>query len=316
MNPFFDNNRIVKSIWKWKMHIVVVIIIAAVVSIFISSPLVIKPKYKSTARIYPVNITEASEESETEHLLENIQSTDLKFKIIDAFKLDEVYKIKRDDKLYKTYILYEFNQNVTFKKTEFETVEIKVLDIDPKRASAMVDSIIVFNNELIQKQRAQRYLELAQVAKRDLENKSREMDSVFNLINNIRKEYNLVDYFAQSEMATQGLMDAAALRGNIKPSQDMMNSLILKGGELRKWQERLLAYEVEADTFKVRYDLAISKATMKLSYSRIVQKPFPADKKSYPVRWLILFLSVIGAAFISVITVSLIDYIREIKSAE
>jgi hypothetical protein len=298
------------------MHILVVVAIAAVVSIIASSPLFMKPKFKSTARIYPMNILEASKESESEHLLENVQSIDIKFRVIDAFHLDKVYKISKDEKLYQTYILYEFDQNVTFRKTEFETIEIKVLDEDPKRACAMVDSIIKFTNEQIQQQQAKKHLEYAWVAERDLKLKSREIDSLTQMVQAIRDEYQLLDYFQQSEIVTQGLMFASAFRGDNKPAKEITNKLLQKGGELRKYQLTLRTYEIEADTLKSHYDKGISMATSNLSYCKVVQSPFPADKKSYPVRWIILLASVFAAAFLSVLTVSFIDYIREIRLAE
>ena len=79
MNNFFDNQRILDLIWKRKLHFIVVGIIAIVLSAIFSGPTFIKPKFKSTARIYPTNnIAIFSEESETEQLLEIINSNDLK----------------------------------------------------------------------------------------------------------------------------------------------------------------------------------------------------------------------------------------------
>ena len=94
----------------------------------------------------------------------------------------------------------------------------------------------------------------------------------------------------------------------------MIDNLDGKGGDLRRYQELLEDYEVAADTLRLRYEKHIRRANSKLSYSRVVEKPFVADKKSYPIRWLIVFLSTVAATAVSIITVSLIDYFREIKS--
>lgn len=314
MDNFFDNKRILNSIWKWKIHIIVVIAITTVLSAIISGPFFIEPKFKSVARIYPVNITESSEESESEHLLENVQTSDIKFRVIDAFHLDEVYEISKDEPLYQTYMLYEYDQNISYKKTEFETVEIKVLDPDPKRASAICDSIIVYLNESIQKQKVVKYQQYAELYKKRLDYKNAEIDSIFNILEDIRKNTGLIDYSKQSETATRGLMDAAALKGDRRPAEEIMKNLVNNGGELRKYQALLETYEIAADTLEKRYDSYMGLATQKFSYSKVVQHPFPADKKSYPIRWLIVFLSVVTATIVSFITVSLIDYIREVKS--
>jgi len=43
------------------------------------------------------------------------------------------------------------------------------------------------------------------------------------------------------------------------------------------------------------------------TYAHVVSKPFPADKKTYPVRWLIVLISVLGAFFAGVIIISVIE---------
>lgn len=312
MDNFFDNQRILNAVWKWKIHIIIVLAITIVLSAIISGPLFIEPKFKSVARIYPVNITEASEESESEHLLEILQSTEIKFKVIEAFRLYDVYKISKQEKLYQTYILYEYDQNITYKKTEFDALEIKVLDPDPARACAICDSIIIYLNDLVHEQRAVKHFEFAEISKKSLDLKKSEIDSLNQLIENIRKEHGIIDYF-QVEMATQGLMDAAARGGDRRPAQDMLGKLTEKAGELRTYQELLENFEIAADTLQLRYDYNLAMANNKVSYSRIIERPFVADKKAFPIRWLIVFLATFTAAFISVITVSLIDYFREVK---
>jgi hypothetical protein len=45
----------------------------------------------------------------------------------------------------------------------------------------------------------------------------------------------------------------------------------------------------------------------------IVEKAFPADRREKPVRWLVVTLTVLITAFVSLIGVLLIEQIREIK---
>jgi capsular polysaccharide biosynthesis protein len=311
MENFFNNERIFKSLWKWKIHIAVAVFTAIILSSIISSPLFIKPKFKSTGKAYPVNTQIYSEESESEQMLEDIRSTDNKFRLIEAFHLDKVYKISKNDPLYKTYILAEFDKNISFKKTEFETVEIKVLDENPQRASDMVDSLILYFDQLLQHQFAVKYLEVAEIARRDLENKNAEIDSVQSLLSEMCNKYNILDYDAQVEAATVGLMDASARKGDVKPAKELLENLKEKGFEFRRLTNQLKSFEHVADSLKIQFDLGISQGTKKITYSIIVERPFPADKKSYPVRWLIVLLSTLAALTASFVTVLLIDYIRE-----
>jgi capsular polysaccharide biosynthesis protein len=308
MENFFNNERILKSLLKWKMHIVIVSVLAIILSAFISSSLFITPKFKSTGRLYPVNLQLFSEESESEQMLENIRSVDLKFRLIDAFQLDKVYKIDRSDPLYKTYILDHFNENVSCKKTEFESVEVKILDEDPQRASDMVDSLIHYYNQSIQHQHSIKYFEVAKIAKRDLKLKNNEIDSVSLLLKELSKNYDLLDFPLQVEATSAGLMEAAARKGDTKPAKALLENLKEKGLEFNHLQKQLSKFQHVADSIKVEYDWGISHGTKQITYSVVVEKPFPADKKSYPVRWLIVFLSTLAAFLASVVTVLVIDY--------
>jgi capsular polysaccharide biosynthesis protein len=311
MENFFNNERIFKALWKWKTHIAITVLTAIILSSVISSSLFIKPKFKSTGKAYPVNTQIYSEESESEQMLEDIRSTDNKFRLIEAFHLDKVYRISKSDPLYKTYILAEFDKNISFKKTEFETVEIKVLDENPQRASDMVDSLIIYFDQLLQHQFSIKYFEVAEIAKKDLEQKNTEIDSLSTLLSEMSKRFNILNFDTQVEAATVGLMDAAARGGDTKPAKELLENLKENGIKFNRLHSQLKSFVHVADSLKIQYDLGISQGRKKITYSIIVERPFPADKKSYPVRWLIVFLSTLAAFTASVVTVLLIDYIRE-----
>jgi capsular polysaccharide biosynthesis protein len=96
MNEFFDNRRILDIIWNRRIHFIIIGIIAVVLSAIFSSPFFITPKFKSSARVYPSNISAISEESTTEQMLEIMNSVDIKLEMMKAFNLDEVYKIDKN----------------------------------------------------------------------------------------------------------------------------------------------------------------------------------------------------------------------------
>jgi LPS O-antigen subunit length determinant protein (WzzB/FepE family) len=102
--------------------------------------------------------------------------------------------------------------------------------------------------------------------------------------------------------------------GNMRPAQKTLKHLAEKGTELRRNLELLNDFEVKADTLRKRYEKYHNRVINRISYTKIVEHPFVADKKARPIRWLIVLLATLGTGIISVITVSLIDYIREIKS--
>ena len=312
MTNFFDNQNILEIIWKWKKHLIVVGILAIVVSVIFSSPMFIQPKFKSTARIYPsFNIYTFSDESESEQMLEFINSQDIKFRVIDAFNLSEVYKISKNDPMYQTYILAEFNDNVSFKKTEYETIEIRVLDADPKRACAMCDSIISFLDEKIRSVHRIKYEEVANISARDLKKLDHELDSIKSKMDVLRKDYKILDYESQAKEVTRGMVNVLAEQkkntAGGKELQEWMKNLSEKGGEYELLANQQKTCLIQRDSIKIIHDQSVSNAHKKINYGQRVQNPVPADKKSYPVRWLIILTSTFAAVFTALLVILVLE---------
>ncbi|HEY3370919.1 MAG TPA: Wzz/FepE/Etk N-terminal domain-containing protein [Prolixibacteraceae bacterium] len=312
MTNFFNNQNLLEIIWKWKKHLIVVGILAIGFSIIFSSSVFIKPKFKSTARIYPSNnIYVFSEESQSEQLLEIISALDIKLRVIDAFDLATVYKISKQEPQYLTYMLSEFNDNVNFKKTEFETIEIQVLDTDPKRASQMCDSIISFLDQKVRSLHRIKYEEVAKIARKDYAFLSHQIDSVEEKLNYLRKEYQIIDYSTQAKELTKGMVKAISEQktntSGGKRLEKWMNNFIDKGGEyvLLDQQQKLLV--VQRDDLKKTLDEAISNATKKIVYGLKIQNPVPADKKSYPSRMFIVLVSTLAALFVALLAILLLE---------
>jgi capsular polysaccharide biosynthesis protein len=312
MTNYFNNQNLLEIFWKWKKHLIIVGILAVVFSAFFSSSIFITPKYKSTARIYPSkNIFVFSDESESEQLLEIINSQDIKLRVMDAFDLAKEYKISKEDPQYMTYMLAEFNDNVSFKKTEYETVEISVLDADPQRAAIMCDSIISFLDEKIRSIHRIKYQEVARISKIDLAIVSHQSDSVKEKLDNLRKEYKILDYDTQAKEITKGMVKVLAEQkkntSGGKELEQWMKNLSEKGGEyvmLDKLQKLLVS---QMDSLKKEYNQSMSGANKKIVYAQRVQNPIPADKKSYPVRSLIVLMSTLAALFVAMLVILLLE---------
>lgn len=312
MTNFFDNQNLLEILWKWKKHLIVVGFLAVTLSAIFSSSTFIQPKFKSVARIYPSNnIYTFSDESESEQLLEIINSQDIKLRVIDAFNLNEVYKINKQDPLYLTYMLAEFNDNVSFKKTEYETVEIQVLDINPQRACTMCDSIIKFLDEKVRSMHSVKYYEVVVIAKKDLHKINQEIDSISASMNELRRDYRILDYDAQAEEITKGmvkvLVDQKKNTPGGKEIDQWMKNLSEKGGDFVFLKSQLENLYHERDSVKQAYDWSLSNAQKKIVYAQPVQKPVPADKKSYPVRWLIVLVSTFAALFCAMLVILLLE---------
>lgn len=318
MTNFFDNRNLLEIIWKWKKHLIVVAILAVVISVIFSSSTFIKPKYKSTARVYPSkNIYIYSDESESEQLLEIISALDIKLRVIDAFNLSDVYNFSKQDHKYMSYMLAEFNDNVRFKKTEFETIEISVLDTDPNRACAMCDSIIAYLDDKVRAMHRLKYEEVVKIARQDYAKLTHQIDSVEEKLNVLRRDYHIIDYSTQAEEITKGMVKSINA-GQINSSggkeiRKWLDTFADKGGEfvLLDQQSKLLVSQ-RGDLKKI-LDGALSDANKKIVYAQRVQNPVPADDKSYPSRSLIVLLSTMTALFVALLGILLLENIKKIR---
>lgn len=312
MNDFFDNQRILQVIWRRKLHFIVAGAIAVLLSAIFSGPAFIKPKFASTARIYPTNLWVLSEESETEQMLEIINSRDIKFKVIDVFNLDEVYKIRRDDPHYMTFMLDTYNKNVNAGKTKFETVEIKVMDHDPQRASDMCDSIIHFFNKKVRNMHKAKDWEMVEILSHELDKKKIALDTVIPRLDYIRKEYGILDFKSQVEKVTEGYMNALAsgraTTSDARKIQELYNNLAEKGTQTRLLENQFKYLVSSIDSITRLREVHLSEFEKNITYAHIVEYPVPADKKSYPVRWLIVAFSTLAAVFLAMLVFLILDY--------
>jgi capsular polysaccharide biosynthesis protein len=317
MNNFFDNQRILSLIWKRKFHFMAVGIIAIFLGAVFSGPTFIIPKYKSTARIYPSNLGEMSEESNTEQMLEIVNSNTVKFRMFEAFYMKDIFNVPKNDSHYLTYTFDIYNENIKTTKTQNETVEIKVLAYNPQVASDMCDSIIHFYNESVGKMYRAKNLELVDISKRQLDKKYAEADSLITLINKIRLESGVVGVYVQSPEVTRGYIKAliegkqSASQTDIDRVKKLYQNILENGAEAQKLEVAFNNLLDEIGKIKVVYDLNLNEYQKVITYSHIVEKPFATDDKTFPVRWIIVAFSAISAVFLALLVFLVLDYRKE-----
>ena len=312
MNNFFDNQRILSLIWKRKFHFIIVGVIAIFLGAIFSGPAFIKPKYRSTARLYPSNISEMSDESRTEQMLEILNSNDVKIKMFDAFNLAEEYNIRKDDPKYLTYMFDIYNKNVKTSKTQYETVEIDVLDYIPQQAADMCDSIIHFYNQKVGQIHKSKNWEMVLILEKQLNKKYVEIDTVAIALRKIREQTGIVDFANQVPEVTRGYMTALATGRGSAPDTKEIKKLydnMLENGTESFWLENRYNRLInEIDSVNTLYEINLSEFQKNITYSHVVESPFPADKKSYPVRWLIVLFSAFSAVFLALLVFMVLDY--------
>jgi capsule polysaccharide export protein KpsE/RkpR len=305
MESYFKNKSLLEVINRWKIHLAIIIILSGVLGVFISSPIVMKPKFKSSAIIYPVNIYTYSEESTTEQMLQVLNSNDIKEQMLKAFNLAKHYKIDPKDPQYYTLFLSEYDDNVSISKTEYESVEIKVLDENPKIACNMVDSIISFYDKKIASLHKKKHGEAMEISRKVFQTKSHELDSLESKMIELRQKYGILNYGAQANEAAKG-----EISGN-NIAKEMFKNLQDQGAYYQRLDSLVWYARRDYLYFKNQYETELREINKNISYSQVISSPIPSDKKAYPIRWAVVVITMLTSLIFSLIVIAVIDSKRK-----
>jgi capsule polysaccharide export protein KpsE/RkpR len=90
----------------------------------------------------------------------------------------------------------------------------------------------------------------------------------------------------------------------------MKKNMEEKGGEMLLLSEMMRAESDAYSTMKLDADRALLDYNRNYTYVNVLSKPFVADKKSYPIRWLIVVFSTLAAFFMAVLVIGMIERSR------
>lgn len=310
MDNFFNNTNLLQIIIKWKWHLAILAVAAALVSLVISSPLFMKPRFRSVAYIYPSNILPYSDESQTEQMLQWMNSVDVRDSVIKKFDLAKHYEISPDDKYYFSAIEGMYNANVKINKTQYESVEVIVTDINPVVARDMVNAILFYTDQKIRSTHLMKYQEVIAAMDIILKTKTNEIDSIKNLYRDIATTYGVYDIGGQSQEITRGeLRTVAGGGGNInsKDVQKLKKGMVEKSSDLMYLSQRITTLTYEYSELMRKYDIARFDVDKKFTFINIVTPPLVADKKSYPKRLFVMFYFVAGTVFFSLLAIAFLE---------
>lgn len=298
MSKYFNNLPLLKVILKWKWHICSVTALAIIAGAVFSGPRFITPKYKSEAIIYPNGLSEFSDETYTEQMLQVIESQEIIDSVVAIFNLMEHYNIDPNYKYAKTVLLGEYHDRVSISKTPYDAVIIKVLDNDPQMACDIANEIIRLYNVKFDNIHKTKKLEYVKMYENILTHKYNFIDSLKKELTSIIGDNNMLNYMYLSK----GNSIAYFSNSDNSNPQNISNAIALV---------ELITTETEAySEIKLEYENELLQAEGEMTYSNIVSRPFVADKKATPVRWIIVALCGIGALLLSILTVVAIEDIK------
>ena len=310
---------------KQNIQILSIILFLTLVLSSLASLYVIVPTFKSSVVIFPTtthsvskalfaqhsgnDVLEFGEEEATEQLLQVLNSHSIRDSIISRFDLYNHYDIKDADPNRRSSVNTKFNELISFKKTKFNSIEIVVFDKDPNIAANIANDCLVLMDSVIIQIRQNRASQALGILKKRLNRLYSYRNQMLDSLKEYRS-YGLISVGQQTERLTEQYAIALA-ENNIQGAKRIKKELNILAQHV-DFQETLLrkTYKIETELSEIEFE--VDRVSIDTNYSLenkfIINRAYPADKKSYPVRWLIVFSSLLSVMSFSIIILSVREY--------
>jgi hypothetical protein len=313
MDNFFNSTRIVEIFVKWRIQLAVIVVVTILCSAFFSSPIFITPLYKSDVVIYPSNLAPYSEENVTEQSVEVLNSRDIRDSVVKKFSLFKHWDIDSTAKIAHTLMERVYERRVKFWTTAYEAIKIEVRDPDPKIARDIIYSIIDNYNLKVRSLQKAKAKEVYDNYEYILGQKKIYLDSLKARADTLGIKYGILEYSSQTREVMRAYLSGG--RSNSPDVLRLKKNLEEKGIEMLMLRDLIGNESGQYSTMKMEKDRALFLYKREYSFVNLLSKPLLADKKSYPIRSLIVAVSALAALFFSLIMIGIIENRNTILSA-
>ncbi len=303
----FSSASLLFFILKWRKPILIVTFATAIISAGVS--FMITPRFLSTAIFFPANnsslskglmtedaqgkndLSKFGEEEQAEAMLQILNSDKIRWTLWGKYNMMKHYDIDPSGANPQTKLSNKWDDNVSYKRTEFNSIRIDVLDVSPDTAAMLANDIAALvdtmRNEMI-RSRAQAAYEIMDEEYNNLVSYMKELDDSLTVLRN----KGVQDYETQIEMITGVYYQAIADNNTraVKELQMQLDTLAKYGSASKSMTENLEFLRERLVLQKGKYDEIKVDATKDLTWKFVVNEAVPAEKKEYPIRWLICLL--------------------------
>ncbi|WKZ65138.1 MAG: Wzz/FepE/Etk N-terminal domain-containing protein [Flavobacteriales bacterium] len=327
--PPFD---LVLYLWQRRRLIIGVTLIGLAAGV--AAAFLITPLYRSEVIMFPAITNSASkallneqatgrddilalgDEEDSEQLLQLLHSDEIRDRVAQRFNLFEVYRIKPDSRHRNSELREAYRDHIKFEYTKFSSVKVEVNDPDPQRAadianfiSAQVDSVW----KEMARERAEKGLRIVRSKVEQLEaDISQWQDSM-----RVLRDLGVHDYHTQTERYNEYL-GAAIVKGDqraVKEFEERFKVLAQYGGAYVTLQDRLFNETKRLSILRMKLEQAQADLESDLPHKFVVNRAQPADKKSYPIRWLIVAMSGISAFLLALLLIVIQENVNKVRAS-
>ncbi len=318
-----ERQNLLVFIWKRRKIIMIVTVAAAVLAVVVS--FLMTPIYRSTAIVFPAATSTVSfseqrnakaaamdfgEEEQAEQLVQILQSSRIRDRIVEQFDLMKHYEIDTDDPNKHYKLVKAYNDNFFFVRTRFGSIQIDVLDKEPQRAADMANRIVELIDTVKNQMVSERTLPAFEINKRkkemmesDRKRVLEQLDSLGALgVISLEGRTNLFQAYVDAKNPADREELKRTIEANLKDGATFDGLEFIRNEKIAKLEE-----------FLVSYEQAESDANTIFNHKFVVENAVVADKKDKPKRMIIVLLATMGAFVFVVFALLINERIKELK---
>jgi hypothetical protein len=252
------------------------------------------------------------EEEEAENALQLLNSSALQGRIVRNFDLINHYDIDVNDGSPQTDLGREMESNIKFSRTRHLAVAINVLDEDPKKAAEIANGIGALYDSVKTEIQRQVSLEALAIIQDEFKGKEKEVFGLRQKLQGLGKK-GITNYEEQSRAIAEELYKVPANSATGRRLQAVQDKLAAYAGEFTYLNETLILELESLSKLRKRYEKAKVDVEKTLPQKFILTSASPAEKKTYPVRWLIVLLMTSAAGFFGVLVLLVMQQLGKLK---
>lgn len=328
----FETSNLILYLWKRKIPLILITLGAAVISTLIS--FTITPKFRSSVVLFPASESPVSksllqanfqdrigilgfgDEDQLERILQVLHSDNIRDHVIDAYNLMEHYEIDPEGAFPLTKLFGEYSSNIKYKRTEFNSIVIEVMDKDPQMAADIANDIASQIDSTMNKMKRNRAIKALELVEKEYLSSAERARAYNDSISMLHKK-GIVSYDAQIERLTEAYGKAITEnnREAVKEIEDKMR-------EFQNYTAPFVYYwsmwsnEVgRLRDLEFKYIEAKAEAELMLSHVFVLDKAYKAEKKAYPKKSIIVMVATFATFVLAVMAFLFFEsFLRKLRS--
>jgi len=319
----FYSFDLMEVIWKWKVHLIFVFVLSAIVSSVVS--LTMKEEFLSSVTIYPAksntvtfsqhanqnqSATQFGEEEEAEQVIQILGSAEIRNRVINKYQLDSVYEINPNSPTRMNDLHEKYNSHVSAERTRFGSVIIKVYDIDPERAMHMANDLSMLLDTVKNRMIRERASYELDITRRKKEVVEKELEVIVDTL----KKLN--EFGVGGNQTQASLMEALANATDVVTREEIRKKIAMNdkyGSSLASFSHELKLKHERLAEIEAAFEQAEANAHLNYTHKFVVEEAYMSDRKARPVRWIIVTVSTFVSTLLGLILILLFEKVKMIK---